>query len=349
MDFQGNAERFVHLDPAHEAHGSTGAPSYPLARSASALAGVRAVGNPAAQPRLNRAGAVKEQFGGCLFERVLVVPQLVNLGTVLTQQQITADVWNTFRNVEQAMTGVNISGTGSGQLPPLVFPVDLAAMQFLAVVITFPTQGDPVIQEAITFEFPGLAGTTLTVTGQRLAVFSVEADWTEGISEKNQIWMTDVIKALCDAEQRVQLRTVPRSMVKFKICASGVPTAFLDNLLSAWQGNLFGVPFWPDKQPLLENVEAGAAALTFDPSDREFEAGGYLVLWRDALTVEVMTVAAVEVGGVTLNGSAQNNWTADGQTWVVPIRRGRLADKVDLSRKNVDVAEMEVSFEIEVV
>lgn len=349
MNTDGNLETFLRMDPSGSAHGFTPAPGSVLARLRADGFGASAAGSPAAPARRNSAGNVEEQIGGRIFERIVISPSIANLGTVFTTQVVEADVWNTFRNIERVMTALTASGPGSAVLAPFVFPVAVAAMSSVAALFTFPGVGDPTILETFVFVFPGLDGVTLVATGQRLAVFSVEADWETGFTETPQIWLTDVLRGLTDAEQRVQLRTLPRSRVKFKVLPTGRETAYLEGLLLAWQQYLFGVPFWPDKQPLLAPVGPGDATISFDWNEREFAPGGYIVLWRDALTVEVLTLATLVVGGATLSGSIQNTWAADGRTWVVPIRRGRLADKVDLVRKNQDTAEAEVVFEVEVV
>jgi hypothetical protein len=349
MNTDGNLETFSRMSASDTAHGFTPAAGSALARLRNARSGSGAVGSPAAPARRNSAGWVEEQIGGRIFERILITPSVANLGSVFTQQEVEVDIRNTFRAVARVMSGITVSGPGSAVVPAFVFPVGIPAMSVVAAILTFPGAGDPVIDESFDFVFSGFDGTTLVALGQRLAVFSIEADWDAGISETPQVWLTDVLKGLTDAEQRVQLRTLPRSRVKFKVLPTGRETAFLEGLLLAWQQYLFGVPFWPDKQPLLLPVEPGDAAISFDWSEREFAPGGYAVLWRDALTVEVVTLAALVVGGASLSGLLQNAWAADGRTWVVPIRRGRLADKVDLLRKNQETVEAEVVFEVEVV
>jgi hypothetical protein len=349
MDFGGNVEKFAVMAAPNATHGFTPVtPSIPAPCSPDAW-GAPAVGAPAHQPAYAKAGAVAEQCGGQIFERVLISPQAFSLGTVFTQQQIEVTIWNTFRSVEEFMTALPAVGTGSAILPPYTFPVGLAPLSQIVAIITIPAQGDPSIDETITFLFPAVEGTALVLTGQRLAVFSVEADWSAGITETPQMYLTDVLRGLTDNEQRVQLRTLPRSRIKFKVLPTGLETALLESLLLAWQQYLFGVPFWPDKQPLLAPVDIGDRAISFDWTDREFAPGGYLLLWRDAFTLEIQTVEALVGGGATLDGPVQNAWAADGRTWVVPIRRGRLPAKVDLVRKNQDTAEADVTFDIEVV
>ena len=349
MDFAGQLEAFAVMDPSNAAHAFAVASPEVLRMMSPDDVGPKALGSPASMHRVARAGSVEEQFGGRLFERIIVTPRTANLGPVLSRQQVSVGVWNSSRNVEKSMTRIDTTGPGSATFPPLVFPVTVPALVEQSVLVTLPTDGDPTIDETIIFVFPGEAGTDLIITGQRLAVFSIEADWEAGITETPQIWLTDVLKGLSDAEQRVQLRTLPRSKLKFKVLCIGRETAFLDGLLSAWHQFRFGVPFWPDKVPLLAPILPGDAAVSFAWANREFAPGGFFCIWRNALSVEVFTIASLESGGADLVGVAQNSWLADGRTWVVPLRLGRLPDKVDLVRKNQETAEAEVVFDIEVV
>src|SRR5919108_2309723 len=339
MDFDGNIESFVALDPTNGAHAFAVAPAEVLALLSSDLAGPKALGDPAPMHRVARAGNVEEQFGGRLFERIIVTPRAANLSAVLTQQQIPVSVWNTCRNLEQFMTRIDTDGPGSAVIPPFVFPVALPALVEQVVLIDMPTEGDPTIAETIVFVFPGFAGTDLALTGERLAVFSVEADWDAGITETPQIWLTDILTGLSDAEQRIQLRTLPRSRLRYKVLSTGRETAFLDGLLSAWQQSRFGVPFWPDKVPLLAHAEPGDAALSFAWADREFADGGFICIWRDALRVEVLTLDTLVPGGATLSNVVQNSWLPDGGRRGGAIQQGRLAERVELMRKNQETAE----------
>ena len=160
--------------------------------------------------------------------------------------------------------------------------------------------------------------------------------------------MTDVLKATSEQEQRVQLRTIYRTQVKFRVIADGLTKALLEALLWGWQAQVYGVPFWPDSQPLLEAASSGDTAVYFDTTDRGFVANGLLLIWRDPFTYEVTKITALISGGVAIN-AAHDTWAADGQTFCVPVRRGRLAEAQEVKRTTSTVAEVELTFDCEVV
>ena len=341
----------LHLDPSHLAFGPGGA-GYPLAIRSSQQTGVHGhTAGALPEPSVRRAGVMAEKFGGvCLFERVLIVPRQVNAGPVLSPLVFTVDIWNTFREVEQVLTGLVESGPGSAIVILPAVPLPFAPLGFLAQAVTLPTVGDAVIAESIDFVFPGIEGTVLTITGNRLALFSIEANWDDGFDEKPQIWMTDVLKATKAKEQRLGLRTMPRTQVKFRITPDRLSKAILEGLLWGWQNQVYGIPFWPDAHPLLANVGSGATVLLVDTTNRSFTPGGLMTIWRDSSTYEVQEIVGLVSGGVQLSPTGTNSaWSGDGRTLCVPVRRGRLANSQDVKRTTSRVAQVEVTFDCEVV
>jgi hypothetical protein len=341
----------VELNPSHLAFGpgGGGAPRLAVAPSAP-VSGAKALGSPALPPGIGRAGSLSSFFGDrCIFERVLVIPEVADAGAVLTQVTIIVDLWNTYRNVMQKLTALTATGPGNAVVTLPTLPLVFVPLGFLAQSVVLPTEGDPIIAELLTFVFPGQTGTTLTLTGTRLAVFTIPANWDDqGITEKPQQWLTDVLMATSEQEQRVQLRTIYRTQVKFRVIADGLTKALLEALLWGWQAQVYGVPFWPDAQPLLEGASSGDTSVFFDTTDRGFVANGLLLIWRDAFTYEVTTITALISGGVAIN-AAHDNWLADGQTFCVPVRRGRLAESQEVKRTTSTVAEVELTFDCEVV
>jgi len=304
-------------------------------------------------PGTSRSGTLNQFFGDrCIFERILMAPQVAGVGSVVSQRTVTVTLWNTFRSVIKAMTAITATGPGSAILPTPTLPLVFVPLQEGSLNIIVPVQGDAIIAEFIDFSFPGEDGTTLSLSGNRLdvAAFTIPANWDDsGVDEKPQQWLTDVLKATSEREQRIQLRTIPRTQVKFRVIADALSKCLLEALLWGWQGKLYAVPFWPDAQPVLESVSAGDVTVYVDTSDRGFVAGGLLLLWRDPFTYELNQITALVAGGLQLVSPAQYFWPADGQSICIPVRKGRLAEHQDVKRTTSTVAEADLTFDCEVV
>ena len=178
MNFAGQFDNpMLQMEATNLAFNTASAAAQQLALHSPSSSGGKAIGSPAAPPRTNRVGQVAEMFGGRLFERVIVIPPNLPLGVVLTAKTSLVDVWNTYRNVMQVMTGVLITGSGDGEVVPPSLPLPFAPLGFLAQSVVYPTSGDPIIAQSIDFVFAGQPAALLVVTGSRFAVFTIEPNW----------------------------------------------------------------------------------------------------------------------------------------------------------------------------
>src|ERR1700733_6874408 len=265
------------------------------------------------------AGVVQELFGGLLFERVIVVPRVSALGYVITATQFAVEVWNTFRNSPQTLTAIALTGSGGLALAdpfgePLVFgPLDSRIYQ-----ATVPSAGPVSVNQAIVFTFPGITGTDCEVTGSRITVFSVAPDWASGVKESIS-FLTDVFKAYSDNEQRRALRQMPRRGLKYRATAlTARNAAGMESLLWGWQAQPYAVPWWQDATGLTDDTPAGSFAIPCDTTDRQFAAGGIVIVWVDEYTFEALTIETVDDDQVTTTAPTQFSWLAGPTTLGMP-------------------------------
>jgi hypothetical protein len=316
----------------------------------SSASGVKGgVGLASAEPQLPYQGSIERLYGSELFEKVIVTPREKKLGFVLSANVFTVDVWNTFREALKTMTQIQITGGGGTLIDnPFGVPLVFGGMQSRQFQATVPQDGDAQIQNVVIFVFTGVSGTDLLVTGTRITVFGPDPDWSEPFRERDE-YLTQIMAAYNETEQRVQLRGKPRTVLVFRVVTlERKDTAALEALLWAWQARVFGVPFWPDAQPLLANVNIGDTVVQVDTSNRKFDAGGLMALWRDMHTHEALSIQSVGPSSVQLTSPTTKAWAADGRTFVVPVLAGRLPEQAQLRRPNNSVAEIEPTFVCEV-
>lgn len=294
-------------------------------------------------------GAQEPMFGGELFEKVLVIPRTKDVGFLLSAVVWDVEVWNTHRLESKALTSINIAGAGGLQISGGInAPGSFGPGQSSIYTATLGTDGDATIATVATWNFTVETGADMTVTGTRITVFSPEIDWSDGFTETIE-FKTDVMTATSGQEQRVQLRTKPRYGAAFRVVTlEAKDSAAMDALLFGWQGRMFGVPWWPDASMLTAQATPGATSLQVDTTGRaSFEAGGLVMLWADQHAWEALGVLTVASGSVALSSQVTGTWPAG--TIVVPMRRGRMADVVDVEDPVNWASIFQVSFECEVV
>lgn len=298
------------------------------------------------EPLLAYSGRRVRSHGDELFEKIIVTPREKALGFVLSTNLFSVNVWNTFRETLETMVRIDILGSGGTLIDnPFGVPLAFGAMQSRQFQATVPQDGDAQIQNTVIFVFSGVEGTDIVITGTRITVFSPDPDWDEPIRERTE-YLTEILAAYTEQEQRIQLRSRPRTRLLFRVLTLDVrDTAALLALLWGWQARVYGVPFWPDAQPLLAPVNIGDTVVQVDTRNRKFEAGGLMMLWRDMHTHEALSIQSVGPSSVQLTSPTTKAWAADGRTFVVPLLAGRLPAQIEVRRLNNAVAELDAEFE----
>jgi hypothetical protein len=314
--------------------------SYPLAANAGVPQPVVSIAHRSI------AGQRVETFGGQLFEKIIVIPRVKKLGFVLTATQFPVEVWNAFRDVDQTLESITITGDGGLTLADIYGePLIFGALDSYIYQATVPSSGAAQIDQDVVFAFlSGVAGADLHVTGSRITLFSVAPDWNEGMEETLE-YLTDVLKAYSDNEQRRALRQLPRRAMRYRaLTLNARDAAGMESLVWGWQNQPYGVPWWPDAQPLLNDVAIGTFAIPVDTADRQFAAGGLLAIWVDEYTFEALSIQSVAAHSVTVTSPTQFAWTAGPQTRVMPIFLCRLPAAVDVTRHSSEIDQIDLNF-----
>jgi hypothetical protein len=292
-------------------------------------------------------GAYQELFGGRLFERVIVTPRVKALGFVLTQTQFPIEVWNTFRDRPQILTAIQTNGSGGVTVTnPFSLPTLFGALDSRVYQAITPAQGPAQIDEDIVFVFAsGVAGTDTHITGSRITVFSVAPDWSQGMKERIS-YLTDVLKAYSDNEQRRGLRQIARRSLSYRALTLNARDASgMESLIWGWQNQPYGVPWWPDVTSLAVSVSAGASSIQLQTrADRLFAVGGILCIWQSEFNFEALTIQSIAGNVITVSSPTQFAWTAGPGTLVLPVFLARLSDQVKVDRLFSGADSMDLEF-----
>lgn len=317
-----------------------------LSRESSALAGNRGVPQPAISvASRNLAGQPILTFGGQLFSKVVIIPTTKALGFILTATQFAVEVWNTFRDSDQTLATIAITGNGGLTVAdPFGEPLIYAALDSHIYQVTVPSVGAAQISQDVLFSFLSGIVADLHVTGSRITLFSIAPDWSEGMEETFE-FLTDVLKAYSDAEQRRALRQIPRRAMRYRaLTLNARDAAGMESLLWGWQNQPYGVPWWPDSQPLGSDIPAGTFVIPVATADRQFAAGGLLAIWVNEYSFEALSIQSVGPTSVTTTSPTQFAWKGGPGTRVIPLFLCRLPNSVDVSRHSSEIDQVDLSF-----
>jgi hypothetical protein len=290
-----------------------------------------------------------------VFDRIHVIPRRKDLGAVLTDQEITVEVWNAFMSRAKLLTDLTIEGPAGIEVDnPLGLPTHFPASESLLYTVRVLEEGDPLIDNLVTWVFVGIpiTGTNLTLTGFRLLPFAFEPDFGgaagggEGI-EQQYGYLTNIIAAYDGEEQRVQLRAVPvGTMALSAIFIAPQEAQEANAMLYGSQARPFGVPLWQWRTPLLSPVVIDDTTIAADTQYIPFQVNGLVFLWKDSRTWEAQRIASVAPGLITTTLPLRKNWAVPG-TWIMPMLFGRLSPDEAFTWHSRDIGGVRLVFRIE--
>lgn len=174
-------------------------------------------------------------------------------------------------------------------------------------------------------------------------LFPYDPDWDKTVVETLE-YLTTVITASCDSEQRQAMRSVPRVSYEFETVPMTTREAsVLEGLVHGNPAGQWDVPCWPEQ--MLVTSTAGVSTSTLHVQTtvgRDVVVGQTAMLWRDPLTTEVVTIAGVGATAVTLASPVTAAWTPGAR--LVPLRTGILDATFELQRPSRDTAICRVKF-----
>ena len=288
------------------------------------------------------AGYIVDNFYRDLYNRVVVIPHLIQAGAVSTDQHYTVHVWNAYRYTAR-LQSVTISGGEGIVLSGPTTPSTFNALALKKWQIAVSTTGPAVIDCVITWHFAGLPSVSLRITGSRATNWLFMPDWSDDVTETLQ-FLTTVHQSLTGAEQRIARRLSPRRTFEFNVRLDGVERQRFDNMLYAYGSRVWVLPVMTDRVTLLQPVQQGATVLPVDTVGRDFYVGGQTLLIDRQGHAEAVDVVEMRPAELILKRPVQGNY--DRQTWVYPTRSAVFTDMPQITRLSDGVSAVQVRFQI---
>lgn len=275
------------------------------------------------------AGTMARSYVDDFYNRVHVVPAVLDIGNLLSVQTRDVSIWNA-HFTSKALSSIAESDTAGLEESGVVAPTTFGPLEERAFSVTVTTNGPATIGALYAFDFPE-ESPTLQVTGRRVVVFGHPPDWTKGIVEGYE-WGTDVIESYGGIEQRIGLRGAPRRKLSYSFTTfSENERSSLSTMLYGWQARVFAVPVWTDAQTLTSALPTGSDSVPCVTDGYEFAATGLIVLWAGYNNHEALEVASVSAGTLTFASPTLKEWPAG--TQLLPVRLGRLPERIKSSRE----------------
>lgn len=269
----------------------------------------------------NRGGVYMRGFVKDMYDRILIAPLYINVGSLTSQQHFDIIFFNAYRTPQSILT-MTLGGVQYGvEFAEMPLPVIMGAIQEYFSSVTIKLDGPATIDARFTFTFTAEPPQTIAVVGFRLVTFAFEPDWNSPVEEKLS-FLTQIIEAYSGREQRISLRKYPRRSLSFEVINDGRAVNTLDSLMVGWSGRLFCLPDWTQKALLTQKAIAGQYVISADLAESDLKAGDLAVLWSSPYNSETFEVVAATADSATFLTPLAKAHGAG--SFVIPAKLGRV-------------------------
>lgn len=199
--------------------------------------------------------------------------------------------------------------------------------------------------QPIVLPAPSASRTQITLASTPPTDFPFSHNWLEPMRERIE-WLTDVISAYEDAEQRVNLRQYPRRTLEYLHTPSNAnERARFHAFLWAKHASVLIVPVWSDFAVTGSEIAAGSTSIALDTTLRDYDAESYFVI-ASGPNYEIAKIApgGVSAGSLTLTAGLGSTWPAG--SVVAPARRATTEEQIKVKSHAGDYEDLSLTFNV---
>jgi len=279
------------------------------------------------------------------FEDFHVVPRVFELGQLLSAQSLPIEVFNAHRALpaREWTSLTNNAGTGVSLGGQPALPVDVDPLYSVQMTLDVAIAGDPVVVGDLTFVFSGVGTIVVPITLQRIVLFGVRPELP--FSELLR-FLTDVRTSKDGSEKRQRVRSFPRQAWQHRfLLEEGAEAQRIELAMVEYQSRTWGLPVWDEDSALTVAAAAGATTITVNATAwRDFREGGFVVIFTDAETFDVLEI---DTGGITATTLTFTSPTVNAYaigTEVFPMATCRLEESLTGGRYPVNLRTRSIEF-----
>jgi hypothetical protein len=265
-------------------------------------------------------GTVAPGVNTVFYNRILVEPVYIDLGSIVNEQQRDILVFNgyltgqTLSSVDENSFDSGMSLAGGSAPPMYYFP-----LQETTYTLTANLSGPPQIAASIDFNWAALGlEITVGIVGSRIVLLPVT--FRSRVVE-TLVWKTDIMVAYAGDEQRVRLRRSPRQQLKVRAYLDRADRNNVENLLIGWRKRIWAVPMWIEARPADSPVTQGDLTIDVDTRWGDFRVDGLAVIWESPTKFDVFQIAGLTDDEITLYRGAGDDYASP---VIMPVRSARM-------------------------
>lgn len=330
-------------DPKLRAWAAWVYPPTHVAGASAVLSGAQTENQSVAEAPTAHTGTALSAFVADYYHRVHILPASLDLGNVSGAVNRTIGVWNT-HFVDNRLSSIGQQNAEGLRLtPPKPAPTVYGPLEYRIHDLRIFENGPP--QQAAEYAFNFATEVRrLVVSLRRILLFDFGPNWTRPVIERLE-WLTDVMNARANVEQRVRLRAQPRRSYEYRILTRDNHERIrLHNRLLAWQSRNYALPVWPDATILTQPLAAGVSQIPIATSGRDYTANHMAVLMHGPKS-EIMEIQALTADGLTIKKPTRSAWPIGAR--IAPVCVANINNPLSLAGITDSIARLRPRFDLQ--
>jgi len=266
------------------------------------LAGVPTtpVSEPHLVPKITPEGAIEQAVHQDYHFRVYVIPDTLTFSNPAINTNLRFRLWNTFRTTT-VLQSIAVDGSSDITFTAVPLTTDLHDGELLETFLQFGGD-ETAIDAEVTFAWDLDPDTVFKVIATIASAFNIIPDVPV---KESWEYLTDIITTYDGSEQRIALRSKPRSTINFTVQIIDLEERRDQyNILYSGTGRKAVTPLYHHGTKVTQGSQISTSRLYFDPARTQLSDGETVTLIDPVTaTVVIATVATMQVDGCTITGS----------------------------------------------
>lgn len=260
-------------------------------------------------PTLTLSGLLTRTTFDGWYNRIHIVPGVINVGNVSGDQSRPVLVWNAFFETAVLQDFSLANADGISAIQPVDTPVSVGPLRTLTYVINVSATGPSVIKATATWTIDGV-DYVVPITGRRSVLFAFPPTWDQGLTETLS-WSNTVNRTWSGREQRMQISKSVRRTISYTVRSlRDNERQILDSMLFGWHGRIYSLPLWQEASRLTADTLAGNSIVHADTTRMTIRVGSTIVLYRSPTLFESLEVESFTPTYIIVKGTTLRNWYA---------------------------------------
>lgn len=264
---------------------------------------------------LAHAAVIAAGWGDLWYDKIHVIPSSIAFGNVLSNQQRTIEIFNSYLTGKDFTDFTNNAGQGVNITNLPSFPYEIDGFSSILLTLQVSTIGPPTIAGDLVFETE-VRDASVLLTGRRVILMPVRPQFP--VVEVLE-YLTDIMESRNGTEQRIQVADVCRQLISLSFFEDDPEGSNLRMLLFDWLPRVWGVPCWWEERNLTADVTPGLQTIQVSTTFCDLRVGGLAVVYTDQFDAEALEVQSFDASSVTFTSPLERAHLASNSTFM-PVR-----------------------------